>query len=648
MVNKSKEIKEGANVDDGYLLIEKGVFAALETYSNVHRGTGHFSRVTTHLFEQARKIVLEYLGLNKRIYSVVFCTPYRAEIFKSNLDPDSFRQISSKDFGLSFGVRAIVVKKATLRKTNLMHTGGGTARLMSPEWVVWESGPDRFEAGTPAIINIIAFARTLLIARKTGKEYFQIQHSEKSVANKILYHDDFENYTGIQLLNRLRETRFGNNIAVPTTKGKKSFVNLDYAASTPTFRPIWDVVSQVWRQPEKIQKEIIPDVKSICADFFGAPETDYEVIFTSNTTEAINIAAENFNRLKEPDFEPVLVTTLLEHSSNDLPWRMLPGSTLLRLTANKSGFLDLLELEKLLCNYNRDHLFGIKRIHLVAVSGASNVLGTCNELKEISRIVHNYGANLLVDAAQLVAHRKIDMMDNGIDYLAFSAHKVYAPFGSGALVVKRNLLNFKQRELQLIQASGEENIGGIAAMGKALMFITRIGFEQIEKEEQNLTKRLINGLKEIPGIIIHGIADTNSKEFKKRGGVVIFHFKGTDSGSVAKKLAMQGGIGVRYGCHCSHILVKHILGVGPNLERFQRFFVNVFPKIQLPGVARISFGIGTTEEEIDMIIKVLKDIGDKLVKKTGTPGNEELPRSRVKKQIHEFIKDMSFKVYDQI
>jgi selenocysteine lyase/cysteine desulfurase len=109
------------------------------------------------------------------------------------------------------------------------------------------------------------------------------------------------------------------------------------------------------------------------------------------------------------------------------------------------GFVDSNELETLLCAYNQKGLHGKKRIKLVAVSGASNVLGVFNDLAEISRIAHRYGARLLVDAAQLVAHRRIEMDKCDIDYLAFSAHKAYAPFGCGVLVAGKGLLHFDVR-----------------------------------------------------------------------------------------------------------------------------------------------------------------------------------------------------------
>ena len=159
---------------------------------------------------------------------------------------------------------------------------------------------------------------------------------------------------------------------------------------------------------------------------------------------------------------------------------------------------------------------------------------------EISRIVHLYGARLLVDAAQLAAHRRVEMDEWGIDYLAFSGHKVYAPFGCGALVVKKGLLKFTPSEMDLIRSSGEENTGGIAALGKALVLLQRIGMEVIRTEEQALTARALHGLAKRDGIKVHGIKDPNSPAFARKLGVIAFEVKGALSGSVAGALAERG------------------------------------------------------------------------------------------------------------
>jgi len=637
---------------EAFAALESGVYAALETYSNVHRGSGHNAMVTTHLFEQARDIVLEYLGLNKGRYVVIFCSPKRAAALGEQLEPGSYQSLSSRDIGLPLGIVAMAVRRKALPKGTPFQTGGGTTRLIAPGWVIWADAPDRFEAGTPAIINIIAFAKALQLIRQFEIDSFANPAPEKLEASEILYHDELLEYEGQKLLDEFRQTHIGRNNPVPTLEGSRPYINLDNAASTPTFTPIWKAFCQAWRQPLMVQQEIVREVKSICSDALGAPRDSYDVIFTSNTTEAINLAAENLSRGSEPgDTEPVVLNTLLEHSSNDLPWRKVSLHSPVRLSIDDDGFIDLNELDSLLSAYNRECLYGKKRIRLVAVSGASNVLGIYNNLGDIGRIVHQYGAKLLVDAAQLVAHRKVTMEKCGIDYLAFSAHKVYAPFGCGVLVVKKGLLNFTSTELELIRSSGEENAAGIAALGKALVLLQRIGKDVIREQEQALTRMTLLGLAKIPGLRIYGIKDPGSPGFAHKGGVIVFSLKGIMPPRLAKELALRGGIGVRFGCHCAHLLVKHILKVGPRLERFQRVLLTLFPMISLPGILRLSLGIENTEAEVDTFLRVLGNVAAKPGKPVEQPfasNNNEVfvqKTGKVKKQMKDFTRNVGLKVY---
>ena len=304
---------------------------------------------------------------------------------------------------------------------------------------------------------------------------------------------------------------------------------------------------------------------------------------------------------------------------------------------DNEGFVDLNELETVLKAYNQTGNYGNKRIKLVAVNGASNVLGVCNNIMEISRIVHLYGARLLVDAAQMVAHRKIEMDQWSIDYLAFSSHKVYAPFGTGVLIVKKGVLKFSAAEMELIHTSAEENAGGIAALGKALLLIQNIGMDIIQEEEQTLTKQALIGMSKIQGLVLYGIKNPESPRFTNKIGVIAFSMKSMMPNRLAGELAERYGIGVRYGCHCAHILVKRILNVGPSLEKFQRFILKIFPKLRLPGIARVSIGIENSEEEIDKLIKALGNITRK---PTGS-------KSGIQKQINDFVKDSARRVYSR-
>jgi hypothetical protein len=258
--------------------LEKGVYAALETYSNVHRGSGHNSMVSTHLFEQARDIVLEYLELKKGKYVVIFCTPRRAAILMAQIKPESYQIVSSQDFGLALGVRALAIDRKALPRGTPFQAGGGTTSLVAPGWVIWAGAPDRFEAGTPAIINVIAFARALRLIRHFGKDAFSDSKVEKLDAVEILRHDELMEYSGRKLLDELRQTLIGRGVLVPTAEGARPFINLDNGASTPTFMPVWNTVCQTWRQPRQVQQEIIQEARSICAGMLDAAPAAYDVI----------------------------------------------------------------------------------------------------------------------------------------------------------------------------------------------------------------------------------------------------------------------------------------------------------------------------------------------------------------------------------
>ena len=633
--------------------LERGVYAALETYSNVHRGSGHNSLVSTQLFERARDIVLERLGMNGRTHKVIFCSPRAAETLTARLEPGRYRMISSHDVGLPLGVRALAVDKSALPEGVPLQTGGGTARLVAPGWVIWAGAPDRFEAGTPAIVNVIAFAKALQMTQRFGDGAFAEPVFPQLSAAQIVRDDALGECSGQELLEQLRGTLIGRHIRVPTAQGLRPYVNLDNGASTPTFTPIWEAVRQTWRQPEPVRRAIVEETRAVCADVLGAPATEYDVVFTSNTTEAINLVAESLGNDREPGTESVVVNSLLEHNSNELPWREVPNSSLIRLSIDDDGFVDLGELESLLREYNETGAHANQRIRLVTLSGASNVLGVFNDLAQVGRLAHRYGARLMVDAAQLVAHRKVAMHADGIDYLAFSAHKAYAPFGTGVLVARKGLLSFDSSQMEAIRSSGEENVAGIAALGKALVLLQRIGLDVIQEKESVLTARALLGMAKIPGLTVYGIADPESPSFVDKGGVIPFNFKGSTSHHVARELAARGGIGVRAGCHCAHLTVKRILGIPPWVEGLQGAMVTVFRRLELPGVARVSLGIENSDEDVDTLIRVLQGIADKTRTATGlNPAGEPqgAPQSsekHVRGQMSDFADAVVQTVYAQ-
>jgi selenocysteine lyase/cysteine desulfurase len=166
--------------------------------------------------------------------------------------------------------------------------------------------------------------------------------------------------------------------------------------------------------------------------------------------------------------------------------------------------------------------------------------------------------------------------------------------------------------------------------------LQRIGLDLILEEEQLLTKRVLTGISQIEGSRIFGIKDPSSPGFAQKGGVIAFELKGMFANKVARELAERGGIGVRYGCHCAHLLVKHLLKVPPALEKFQIIIATIFHSVVFPGMARVSLGIGTSEEDIDTLIKVLIRISQK----QGTTGQKG-----IKQQMNDFVTAVARRVY---
>ena len=209
--------------------------------------------------------------------------------------------------------------------------------------------------------------------------------------------------------------------------------------------------------------------------------------------------------------------------------------------------------------------------------------------------------------------------------------------------MRKGLLQFSSAELVRIQSSGEENIGGIAALGKALVLLQRIGLDVIQQEERVLTERALRGLAQIPGLTVFGITP-DSPRFTHKGGVIVFRLENRMASRVARELAEQGGIGVRSGCHCAHLLIKHLLDIPPLLQQFQGVMLTLFPQLALPGLTRVSLGIENTVREIDTLIDVL----DKIARQ---PAAEDNPFATIKtdiqRQMDDFARAAAQRIYTQ-
>ncbi|MDY0298087.1 MAG: aminotransferase class V-fold PLP-dependent enzyme [Acidobacteriota bacterium] len=596
---------------DALTELTAGVFAALRVYANVHRGSGHFSQVSTALYEEARQVVQRHSGRNPKRYTTIFCSAHAAEAILKKVNSGDCSVFSSEELGLPLGISALVIRKRDLPGGTPPRTGGGVVKLVAKNSVVWSAAPERYEAGTPAVINTIAFAKALQLMGKYGESAFRNRgHTDLSVKD-VFDKDGFDGLRGKELLDRLRDHVIGKDIHVPTDKGSLVYANLDHAASTPALTPVWDVFRTVLSIPSAHRSALIDAARKICHGFLHAPQTDYDIFFTANTTDSLNIAAASLYLNENPGTETVVLNTMLEHHSNELVWRCNGQVTLRRLSVDSGGFLDPSMLEKTLNAYNEQCLFGKKRIRLVAVCGVSNVLGSVQNLDEISGICHTFGVQLLVDAAQAAVHRQINMQGEGIDILALSGHKMYAPFGAGVLAIRKGLLDYsagaalRQRE--------KENAAGIAALGKAMQLLQRVGLETIASEEHELTQMLVKGLTENRDIQTHGITDGAAPRFRNRAGIVVFGLKRTPHNRVVKELAEKGGIGVRNGCFCAHIIVKDLLHIHPFREKLAEWLLLFLPGLAhpsslLPGLVRVSLGIANDEQDVRRLLDVLREI----------------------------------------
>ncbi len=418
----------------------------------------------------------------------------------------------------------------------------------------------------------------------------------------------------------------GTDTVVPTLNGHKRYVNFDNAASTPTFQPIADAVISFLRWYSNVHRGTgfksqlsswaFERSRDIVAEFVGADLNKQVVIFSMNATEAINKLSRRFP-LKQGN---IILTTLMEHHSNELPWRRAGKVEHVGLdddgTISKYDFLSKLAV------------FG-SRIKLVAISGASNVTGYINDLDFFAEKAHDVGAKILIDAAQLAPHRPIDMKPHDdkrrIDYLVFSAHKMYAPFGVGILVGDKE--TFEQGDPETVgggvvdmvtledaywtdlpekEEAGTPDIVGVVALGKAIRLFQSLGWEAMIQHEAKLTAYALQQLKQIPEVTLYG--DINPANAAQRLGVISFNFGDLPHALVAAILSYEGAIGVRAGCFCAQPYVKSILRVSDKEGEAVVRQILERDRSNLPGAVRISFGLYNSKDEIDRLIEMLHKI----------------------------------------
>jgi selenocysteine lyase/cysteine desulfurase len=414
----------------------------------------------------------------------------------------------------------------------------------------------------------------------------------------------------------------GTGIPVPVIAGGQvPFINLDNAASTPPvlagldavtrLAPLYSNVHRGTGYKSRLSSHRYDAARERVSRFVGADPSQV-TLFTRNTTESIN----HVSRKLQLDVGDVVITTMMEHHSNDLPWRR--AGQVVHVQLNGDGGVDEADLKAQLERYRG-------RVALLAVSGASNVTGLLNPVHRWAEWVHDAGGMILVDAAQLVAHRPVSLRpvdDAGhLDFIAFSGHKLYAPFGAGVLVGPRAFLTLgdpaevgggtvdmvsvdrvEWSSLPDREEAGTPCVMGAIALAEAVDELERIGWDELMAHESALTDHLIRRMENVPGLVIYGSTDL------ERIGVVAFNLAAVPHALVAAILSCEWGIGVRNGCFCAHPYVKALLGVSDLESRIIEARMREGDRGTVPGAVRVSLGIHNSEADIERLAQALSAI----------------------------------------
>jgi cysteine desulfurase/selenocysteine lyase len=378
----------------------------------------------------------------------------------------------------------------------------------------------------------------------------------------------------------------------------KPLIYLDNAATTQKPRQVIEAIREfyenynanVHRGVYRLSveaTEAYENARAKVARFINAK--DSEIIFTRNTTEALNLIAYSWGLCNLKRGDRILLTEM-EHHSNIVPWQLIAkhtGAVIDYIPFNEEGLLVEEEVDKLLN-------LGPK---IVSITHASNVLGTINNVEEIVEKAHKVGAITVVDAAQSVPHMPVDVKEIGCDFLAFSGHKALGPLGVGVLYGKRDLLEemnpflgggdmisrvwlsgAEWNELPWKFEAGTSSVADAIGLGAAIDYLKSIGMDKVRAHEVKLTDYALRRLSEIPDIKIYGPRDLD-----KRGAVLSFNIAGIHPHDVASILDEEG-IAIRAGHHCAQPLVT---------------------KLGVEATARVSFYIYNSESDIDALVEGL-------------------------------------------
>lgn len=404
----------------------------------------------------------------------------------------------------------------------------------------------------------------------------------------------------------------GAELAVPlVTRGTVRYANLDYAASAPALESVAERVreclttySSVHRGsgwPSMVSTALYEQARDTVGAFVGARSTD-AVVFTRNTTDSFNLLAS----VVPADCHVVHLDT--EHHGNLLSWQPCRHTTV--PVAGTVGET-LAALESVLASVTAGA--SGRTPALLSITGAGNVTGEVPPLAEVVALARAYGARVAVDGAQLVPHRRVDMAAQGIDYLAFSGHKLYAPFGAGALIGKPDWLDSGApylrgggavHEVSAVEVEwaaaparhegGTPNLVGAVALAAACEALAALPADSLRDHEHALLDRLDTGLAELPEV---GPLRMWPRDEVDRVAVRAFTVEGRDPQLLATYLSAEHGIGVRSGRFCAHQLVARLVPASSGC-----------PAAPPPQALRASMGVGSTVADVDRLLDALREL----------------------------------------
>jgi len=440
-----------------------------------------------------------------------------------------------------------------------------------------------------------------------------------------------------KLLKKIQSDFIGLDTQYKRADGKKTRrIYLDSTASTLMLKTAYNAIEKFYRHysnthsllhfSAKIATQNYHWAHQRILSFVNADAKNYACFFTgSGATAGINRLARVFR-----DFQPnrdVAIVSLMEHHSNDLPHRKHAGKVVHIPLDEHNGQPGCINIEILKENLEKYK----ERVNYIAVTGVSNVTGIINPIYEIAELAHKYGALILVDAAQMVAHMPIQISGHknpqrNLDALVFSGHKTYVPGSPGVVICRKDILSLMEPEevgggmvdqvhvdrytisekFPDREEAGTPNIPGTIGLAAALEVLGTIGMDHIYEDETKLINYTLNHIQQIDKVVIYGEADNRRCP---RAASVSFNIRGLDHGLVAAILNDYHNIAVRNECFCAHPYVKEmiteeLLSSGIDIKNID---INDELKIKA-GMVRASFGIYNTIEDVNALIVALKDI----------------------------------------